>query len=259
MKRTLLIMLQLSSLAIITTSALAVPVAPDNRCTAALTTQDNKNYLLHVPLVVPLLDSTSTSSPMSAYWVDLAIDSSSCTSSCEFQLKDYGVTSEASPYNCHVGSLTLDSNGAVTLDVPTVAIGNDSLSIRLAQKSPGSATFTPTNVAAAEPPSLPPGIALQCIGVTHGSGESYIRVCTTFTNVSRAAGFNNIGDSITTGAAVRFGQYWPGTNMLYGYCVTYKITSYGSYGGLVGVSTDGGFAAVPWDVNVTSASRACEL
>jgi len=40
-------------------------------------------------------------------------------------------------------------------------------------------------------------------------------------------------------------------------CAEYPITSYGSYSGLFGISTDGGNVVVPWDITVTPAPRAC--
>ncbi len=267
MKRILSLMVFFSTTALLSASAWAAPVAPDNRCTATAVLTPSGVYTLSVPVVVPIVTSTSPASPTPNYTANFTSVPSS-DGSLLFKLSGASATTAAPPFNCPAAALTTDASGAFNLDVPLLTFGGNNYSASLQQQGgPGGSTFKVTQVAPPPPPSPPPGIALQCVGVKHYSGYSVITVCTTLTNVPQAAS-QNLNSSLTTGSAAadkdsrtsisstRYSGI-PPNNQVTQFCRNYTITSYGPYSGLIGVSTDGGTAAVQWDINVGSTPVPC--
>lgn len=106
--------------------------------------------------------------------------------------------------------------------------------------------------------AIPPGMSLACVGVEHGVGVSYIHVCVNLTNVS---GANWSDFTVRMGSTPSEGYSYTYNSDLQTYltkvCSTFTIHQYGSYSGVAGITTDGGSAALTWDINVTSAPVAC--
>ena len=107
--------------------------------------------------------------------------------------------------------------------------------------------------------ALPPGMSLACVGVEHGTGVSYIHVCVNMTNVPGASWPDF---TAAMGSAPSEGYTYTYNSELQTYlikaCATFTIHQYGTYSGVAGITTDGGSAALTWDINVTSAPVACQ-
>jgi hypothetical protein len=101
-------------------------------------------------------------------------------------------------------------------------------------------------------------MSLSCVGVAHGVGFSYIHLCVNLTNVSGASWPDF---TARMGSAPAEGYSYTYNSDLQTYltkaCATFKITQYGSYSGVAGITTSGGSVALDWDINVTSAAVAC--
>ena len=118
------------------------------------------------------------------------------------------------------------------------------------------------NAGAEDPPATPspaPGMSLSCVGVDHYNGHSIITVCAEFTNVS-GADWSKVTASMGSTPAQTYSYTYDGELQTYltKTCASFLITQYGSYSGLMGVSTSGGTAVVSWDITVTSAEQACQ-
>lgn len=124
--------------------------------------------------------------------------------------------------------------------------------------SGGSSTSSGGSSTSSGGSALPPGMTLSCVGVEHGSGVSYIHVCVDLTNVP---GENWSDFTARMGSTQSEGYSYTYNSDLQTYltkvCSTFTIHQYGTYSGVAGITTNGGSAALTWDINVTSAAVAC--
>lgn len=233
-------------------SALAQPV--DSRCTATLTAQ-GPDYLLKVPLIVPIVASATPDSGLKNYSANFMWAPS--LKGLEMTLDYAAESTEQPPFNCPAPELTTDSAGSFSLLVPNLSFENNVYFARLQQRQPGSNTFSVMTTGPAAPPAPKPSIALRCLAVVHFGNHSTIIVSATFTSIRPSASANLVANSTAGPITVKYYRYDATGTMLTEVVYNYDIYSYGSYNGDIGISTEGGFASVSWDIVVTAASIPC--
>lgn len=237
---------------VLAATATAWAAAAEEPCTATLT-DSATGYNLFVPFAVPLLTSGSADTRLPYYAGNFGViwNGTGYTA----RLLDASEVQPPSNLTCPPAALSTLSNGAYALHIPRLTYQTNAFSTRIEQV-PNSVDFLVQEVREAPLVTIPPKATLKCVGVRHFTRSSQITVCVSFDEVYSVYG-RRVSHSSTAESLGWSSRY--DAEQLYSHCRTYSISSYGTYSGVVSVTTNGGSASVPWNIAVTSAATpACD-
>ncbi len=155
----------------------------------------------------------------------------------------------------YLNTLTYTAPAGPTVDIVTATARGFTRKVEITVGCSVIATVPPvTETTEPTPTPTPvttePTVSANCTGVTHHSGYSEVLVCVRWNDVPEGTEMKVIMGSQTQTASVKADG---------SACASFTIYSYGPYSGTAGVTTDGGIAAISWDITVGSGAVACSM